>query len=1030
MYRAAAALLAVIITAVPASAQTDLFVSEYIEGSSNNKALEIYNGTGAPVDLAAGGYSIQMFFNGSATAGLTINLTGTVAAGDVYVLAQASANATILAQADQTNGSGWFNGDDAVVLRRGTDVVDVIGQIGVDPGTEWGTGLTSTADNTLRRQSGLCAGDTDGSDPFDPASDWDGFATDTFDGLGTHTVTCGATDAPPAVASTSPVNGAVDVALDANLVVTFSEPVLATAASFTLTCGGVPRAFGLSGGPTVFTIDPAADFVFDEACTLTVVAAEVADADTADPPDTMEADVTISFSSRSDVCRLPYTPTYAIQGSGAATTTTGVVTTRGVVVGDYEGPSPALRGFFIQDPDGDGDPATSDGLFVFNANADSVSIGDLVRVTGVPAEFQDQTQLGSVTSIVTCGTGAVAPVDVTLPFPDASFAERYEGMLVRLPQTLIVTEHFLLGRFGEVLLSSGSRLFQPTHLFRPGPDADAVQAANLLNQIRLDDGQNGQNPDPIVFARGGLPLSADNTLRAGDTATSIVGVMTYTWAGNAASGNAWRVRPIGALDGSAVFAAANPRPVDPPDVGGSLRVAGMNLLNYFNTVSGCTSGVGGGPTDCRGAETAAEFERQWPKTVAAVLSTEADVIGIVEIENDGYGPASAIADLVERLNAATAPGTFAYIDVDAATAQLNALGTDAIKVGLVYKAAVVMPIGQTAVLNTASFVTGGDSAPRNRPALAQAFETADGGRVVVVVNHLKSKGSACEAPDAGDGQGNCNAVRTAAAQELAAWLSTDPTLSGGAGTLVLGDLNSYAGEDPIAALESAGFINLIAQLGGPSAYSYVFDGQWGYLDHALASASLGPQVSGVTESHINADEPSVLDYNTNFKSAGQVESLYAPDRYRVSDHDPVVVGLDLAPVRSGLLVAAGLLQSPAGALPSDPGTAGRVLFELAGRYRTRTTRLDAVTTVVFAAGRFRFFSRTADWLTVTDTQAILQGRGDVNGTSGYSYRATVVDGGPGGTNLVRIQVWHEATGALVYDNGTLQPYAGAAVLVP
>ncbi len=171
---------------VRAASPTELFFSEYIEGSSNNKALEIYNGTGAAVNLATGGYNVQMFFNGSATAGLTINLTGTVANGDVFVLAQSSANATILAQADQTNGSGWFNGDDAAVLRKGTTVIDVIGQIGVDPGTEWGTGLTSTADNTLRRKAAIGAGDTNGTDAFDPSIEWDGFATDTFGGLGSH----------------------------------------------------------------------------------------------------------------------------------------------------------------------------------------------------------------------------------------------------------------------------------------------------------------------------------------------------------------------------------------------------------------------------------------------------------------------------------------------------------------------------------------------------------------------------------------------------------------------------------------------------------------------------------------------------------------------------------------------------------------------------------------------------------------------------------------------------------------------------
>jgi predicted extracellular nuclease len=130
-----------------------------------------------------------------------------VADGDVYVVAHSSANAVILAQADLTNGAGWFNGDDAVALRKGTIIIDVIGQIGVDPGAEWGTGLASTADNTLRRKSGIEAGDTDGTDVFDPAIEWDGFATDTFDGLGAHTTT--PSDAAPIVQSTTPANGAV-----------------------------------------------------------------------------------------------------------------------------------------------------------------------------------------------------------------------------------------------------------------------------------------------------------------------------------------------------------------------------------------------------------------------------------------------------------------------------------------------------------------------------------------------------------------------------------------------------------------------------------------------------------------------------------------------------------------------------------------------------------------------------------------------------------------------------------------------------
>lgn len=173
----------------------DLFFSEYIEGSSNNKALEIYNGTGAAIDLAAAGYVVQMYFNGSNTP-TTFNLTGTVANGDVFVLAQSNASATILAQADQISGAGWFNGDDAIVLRKGGasgTIVDAIGQIGIDPGTEWGTKLTSTADNTLRRKSTITMGDTNPNDAFDPSVQWEGFATDTFDGLGSHTTDGGTT---------------------------------------------------------------------------------------------------------------------------------------------------------------------------------------------------------------------------------------------------------------------------------------------------------------------------------------------------------------------------------------------------------------------------------------------------------------------------------------------------------------------------------------------------------------------------------------------------------------------------------------------------------------------------------------------------------------------------------------------------------------------------------------------------------------------------------------------------------------------
>jgi hypothetical protein len=168
---------------------------------------------------------------------------------------------------------------------------------------------------------------------------------------------------------------------------------------------------------------------------------------------------------------------------------------------------------------------------------------------------------------------------------------------------------------------------------------------------------------------------------------------------------------------------------------------------------------------------------------------------------------------------------------------------------------------------------------------------------VVVVNHFKSKG--CDGADAvgdgdrGDGQSCWNNERMLAAQRLTDWLATDPTGIGDPDVLLIGDFNAYTLEDPMMVLAEADFVNLIPEFEGPDGYSYVYFGQAGSLDHALASESLLPQVSGVTTWHINADEARIFDYNVDFKSLSQIESLFAPDPYRSSDHDPVVVGLIL-----------------------------------------------------------------------------------------------------------------------------------------
>lgn len=791
-------------SAVPAGADTtvatqprDLFFSEYVEGSSNNKALEIYNGTSADVDLAD--YAIAQYANGSATAGATFALSGTVAAGDVFVFAHSSADSAVLAQADQTSGAGLFNGDDALALLHGGDVVDVIGQVGFDPGSQWGEGTTSTANNTLRRNADVCTGDVDGTDAFDPAAQWEDFVSDTFDGLGAHTATCDGAD---------PGDGDGD-----------------------------------------------------------------GDGDTATP-------ALIS----------------AVQGNGETSPMLDeLVTIDGIVVGDYEGPQPALRGFYVQEQDGDadGDPGTSEGIFVFNDGADQVSLGDQVSVTGMVGEYQGQTQLSSVTAVSVGATGqVVTPGTVHLPFATDHSAEAYEGMLVTVPQTLYVTEMYLLGRFGELTLSSDGKLDQPTAVAEPGAGANALQAANDLNRIKIDDAVQTQNPDPIVFGGGGDPLSATNPIRGGDTVQDLTGVMTYSWAGNSASGNTYRIRPVGDLSDTGLvaggvvpeFESANPRPAGPPEVGGTMTFSSFNVLNYFLTLdeSGAQCGPDGFKQGCRGADSAQELDRQRAKLVSALTKIDADVMGLMELENTtGVEP---LADLTAALNSALGEDAYSYIDT-------GVIGTDTIRVGMIYDTRTVAPVGDFAVLDSTVDPRFDDD--RNRPSLAQSFEQLSTGETLTVVaNHWKSKGSCPDTgadADQGDGAGCWNASRTAAAHAVVDWIDSDPTRVDDPDVMLVGDLNSYAQEDPIDVLRDAGLTDL-----GAGDYSYVFDGQWGTLDYTFASVSMVDQISAAAEYHLNSDEASVLDYNTDFKSAAQIANLYAPNEFRTSDHDPVVVGLDLA----------------------------------------------------------------------------------------------------------------------------------------
>jgi predicted extracellular nuclease len=374
--------------------------------------------------------------------------------------------------------------------------------------------------------------------------------------------------------------------------------------------------------------------------------------------------------------------------------------------------------------------------------------------------------------------------------------------------------------------------------------------------------------------------------------------------------NGYKIQPTMGAD----YVSANPRTPGPDAVGGELKVASFNVLNYFTTLDGTFPGDDDGPDicgplsnqDCRGANDAAEFTRQRDKIIAALVAIDADVVGLIEIENHpGDVPT---ANLVDGLNDALGGGTYAYVAT-------GAIGSDAIRQALIYKPATVTPLGAYAVLD--SSVDDRFLDDYNRPVLAQAFQdNVTGGIFTVAVNHLKSKGSDCNDigdPDLGDGAGNCNLTRKAAAEALVDWLAGDPTGSGDDDALIIGDLNSYDKEDPIYVLLDGGYTDLVGFYGGEYAYSYLFDGQLGYLDYALANAALVDEVTGATVWHINADEPDLIDYDMTYKKDAQ-DALYEPDAYRASDHDPVIAGLsvcdEIAPTFEEVSVTPDMLWPP------------------------------------------------------------------------------------------------------------------------
>ena len=575
------------------------------------------------------------------------------------------------------------------------------------------------------------------------------------------------------------------------------------------------------------------------------------------------------------------TPINQIQGSGRSSPMDdSAVTIVGVVSGDFQNNdadlSNDLGGFYVQEQRPDSDPATSEGVFVYIGDSAivDVAVGDQVMVEGTVNEHFGETQI-SAALVTVIGSGSVAAVDVDLPVD----LERYEGMLVRLPQALTVASLYELERFGTVQLVAGGRAYSYTNQSPPSVAGYATHQARFADRsVLLDDGRVEQNLSPVRYLNAGA--DRNYSIRSGDTATGLTGNLRYARGSGSSGAEGYRLMPT--VD--PLFVSANPRP-NATKSAGTLRVVGFNALNFFSTIDNGQDNCGpSGNAGCRGADSADELQRQLSKLVSALNAIDADVVGLMEIENnDGI----ALQMLVDRLNKVSGK-PYAYVDT-------GSVGSDVITTAFLYKTTTVRLQGKPIILDSRVDVRFDET--RNRPSIAQSFrQTSNGAVFSVVVNHLKSKGSSCADggdPNRNDGQGNCNATRTQAAVALADWIATDPTGSGDTDYLIIGDLNAFVFEDPLIALKNAGLTNLLAATFGGNYWSSVFTGESGALDHALAAESLLPQISQASAWHINSDEPVALDYNTEY---GRDPALFdATSPYRTSDHDPIIVDLDLSP---------------------------------------------------------------------------------------------------------------------------------------
>ena len=912
------------IPALASPAGTGLVISEaYVNGGSAgasyiNKFVELYNPTSAAITLTGDTLQYRAPTSTVVPSGSQVfELSGTVEPSGHFLIQLPSNGSTSnpgapLPTPDLSTGGSinpgaaggtlFIAASTSGVLPTDASVIDKLG---------WGT--SNSPEGTAPTGNSVVLSyqrDSAGTDTDNNAADFQ-VATPTPQDAASDTGT-----APLTVTVTSPgaQQGTVGTAI---------TPVTLTASG-----GTSPYTWAASGLPAGLTLSAAGVLAGTPTAggtsTVTVTAT-----------DSTGASGSASFSFQ---VAAPATvvPIAAIQGSNTNTSPLvgQAVTTQGVVTADY--PAGGFSEFVIETGGAGGTeaqdqtPGASDAVFVFGSvAAGQVHIGESVEVTGKAAEFDGETEIDSPV-VTQLATALPAVVPDQIPWTDLATdaqKEAHEGELMMPQGDFTVSDNYDVNYYGSMTLASGDTpLRQPTDAGAAGSaTAQAVAADNAARMVTLDDGSSWTYSPDGSFASDPLPwLTPTNPVRIGSQVTFHEPViLDYR-------NDLWNFQPTQQVtdDGSAVATFSDTRTENqqPANVGGDIRLATFNVENYFAMtgedyvsqglgtctyyddragnhigVNTCT-GTDGSPGP-RGAADDADFARQQEKIVVGINRLGASIVSLEEIENSakfGEPRDTALAGLVGALNATAGSNVWAYVPSPPASALPPLNEQDVIRTALIYKPADVSPVGSSTVLTGDSGA--GQPFSVAREPLAQGFKKAgatDADSFLVVANHWKSKTADSDPLYPGDAedtsspavdQGPFNETRVHEAQDTLAFATQAAASLDTNRIFIMGDLNSYTQEDPLQTLYQAGYTDLGSKF-DPSEATYSFDGLAGSLDHVMASPAALAMVTGADVWQINAQESVGYAYSRYNYNVTQL--FNGGDPFAASDHDPVVVGLNL-----------------------------------------------------------------------------------------------------------------------------------------